>query len=92
MRAILVPVAGRPECERALPIAFDLAGRIGASVTGCHMRPHRYADSGYGPDSAVSSWKVSPLTVTPVLQKRLLAPEPSLSQKKMSMSVTRLGV
>jgi len=57
MRAILVPVAGRPECERALPIAFDLATRIGASVTGCHMRPHRSTDSGYGRDSAESSWK-----------------------------------
>ncbi|MEE4164083.1 MAG: universal stress protein [Woeseiaceae bacterium] len=56
MRAILVPVAGRPECERALPIAFDLADRIGASVNGCHMRPHRHADSGYAPDSAESSW------------------------------------
>ena len=56
MRVILVPVAGRPECERALPIAFDLAGRIGASVTGCHMRPHRNTDSRYGADSAESSW------------------------------------
>ncbi len=41
MRVILVPVADRPECARALRTAFDLGQRLGANVTGCHIRPHR---------------------------------------------------
>ncbi len=57
MRVILVPVAGRPECTRALTVAFDLALRVGASVTGCHMRPHRYDDGRYAPSSGESEWK-----------------------------------
>jgi len=40
MRVFLVPVADRPECATALRVAFDLARRVGASVEGCHMRPH----------------------------------------------------
>mgnify|MGYP001828597442 CR=1 FL=1 len=57
MRVILVPVAGRPECTRALSVAFDLAARVGASVTGCHMRPHRYDDVRYAPTSGEGEWK-----------------------------------
>lgn len=41
MRVILVPVADRPECARALKTAFVVAGRFGADVIGCHIRPHR---------------------------------------------------
>lgn len=41
MRAILVPVADRPECANALQSTFDLAKRLDANVTGCHVRPHR---------------------------------------------------
>ena len=41
MRLILVPVANRPECARALQTAFDIARRLGASVYGCHIRRHR---------------------------------------------------
>ncbi|MDJ0698922.1 MAG: universal stress protein [Woeseiaceae bacterium] len=41
MRVILVPVADRPECAKALQTAFDLGKRLGASVSGCHIRPHR---------------------------------------------------
>lgn len=40
MRVILVPVADRPECARALRTAFDLGKRLDASVTGCHIRAH----------------------------------------------------
>lgn len=40
MRTILVPVADRPECARALRTAFDLGNQLNASVTGCHIRPH----------------------------------------------------
>ena len=48
MRVMLVPVADRPECARALNSAFDLGNRLGASVTGCHIRPHRYSDTSLG--------------------------------------------
>lgn len=44
MRVLLVPVADRPECVNALNIAFQLAGRLGASVCGCHIRDHRSSD------------------------------------------------
>jgi nucleotide-binding universal stress UspA family protein len=40
MRVILVPVADRPECAVALTKAFTLGRALGASVIGCHIRPH----------------------------------------------------
>lgn len=40
MRVILVPVADRPECARALRAAFNLGKRLDASVNGCHIRAH----------------------------------------------------
>jgi len=40
MRVILVPVADRPECAVALDAAFTLGNSLGASVIGCHIRPH----------------------------------------------------
>jgi nucleotide-binding universal stress UspA family protein len=57
MRVILVPVADRPECARALQTAFDLGERIGASVTGCHMRPHRRSDVTLSAASAEAAWR-----------------------------------
>lgn len=44
MRVILVPVADRPECARALATAFDLGQQLGASVGGCHIRQHSRSD------------------------------------------------
>ena len=44
MRVIFVPVADRPECAVALRAAFDLGTQLGASINGCHIRPHRYSD------------------------------------------------
>lgn len=44
MRVIFVPVADRPECAKALRSAFDLGQRLGASICGCHIRPHAYSD------------------------------------------------
>ncbi len=41
MRVILVPVADRPECAKALRVAFELARQLNANVCGCHIRPHR---------------------------------------------------
>ncbi|MDZ4729454.1 MAG: universal stress protein [Xanthomonadales bacterium] len=46
MKSILVPVADRPECVFALDSAFRLAKSLGASVAGCHVRPHREDKSG----------------------------------------------
>jgi len=40
MRVIFVPVADRPECAVALSTAFTLGKSVGASVLGCHIRPH----------------------------------------------------
>jgi len=39
MRVIFVPVADRPECAVALTTAFVLGQTLGASITGCHIRP-----------------------------------------------------
>jgi len=43
MRVIFVPVADRPECAAALNTAFILGHTVGASVIGCHIRPHSYS-------------------------------------------------
>ena len=40
MRLIFIPVADRPECAGALKVAFELGQKLGASVCGCHIRPH----------------------------------------------------
>lgn len=56
MRVILVPVADRPECARALAAAFVLGKRLGASVSGCHMRPHRYSSVTLSSEYAHAAW------------------------------------
>jgi len=43
MRVIFVPVADRPECAVALSTAFTFGHSVGASVIGCHIRPHSYS-------------------------------------------------
>lgn len=40
MRVVFVPVADRPECAAALDTAFALGRSMGASIVGCHIRPH----------------------------------------------------
>ncbi|MDH3534027.1 MAG: universal stress protein [Gammaproteobacteria bacterium] len=57
MRVILVPVADRPECARALQTAFELGKRLGASVSGCHMRPHRYSSVTLSSEFADAAWR-----------------------------------
>lgn len=57
MSVILVPVADRPECARALQTAFNLGERLGASVSGCHMRPHRYSKTTLGTEFANAGWR-----------------------------------
>lgn len=41
MKTIMVPVADRPECAKALVTAFDMAERFSGNVLGYHLRPHR---------------------------------------------------
>lgn len=43
MRVIFVPVADRPECAVALSRAFTIGRMLGASIIGCHIRPHSYS-------------------------------------------------
>lgn len=57
MRVILVPVADRPECANALKTAFDLGKRLGASVSGCHMRPHRHSEVSMTTAFADADWR-----------------------------------
>lgn len=71
MRVILVPVADRPECARALATSFDLASRVGASVSGCHMRPHRYSDTRLSPAFAEAAWRKKSTKRAPAAAKAL---------------------
>ncbi len=57
MRVVFVPVADRPEAARALSSAFVIARRLGASVSGCHMRPHRHSDTTLSPGFAEAAWR-----------------------------------
>ncbi len=57
MRVILVPVADRPECANALKAAFDLGKRVGASVSGCHIRPHRHPEVSLSMAFADAAWR-----------------------------------
>lgn len=57
MKVILVPVADRPECAKALDTAFKLGKRLDANVSGCHMRPHRYSDVSMSSAFADAAWR-----------------------------------
>ena len=56
MRVILVPVADRPDCARALDTAFALGNKLGASVSGCPFRPHKDSDLTLSSDFAAEAW------------------------------------
>lgn len=71
MSVILVPVADRPECARALQTAFNLGQRLGASVSGCHMRPHRYSKTTLGADFADGAWRKRSTKRSPAAAKAL---------------------
>jgi nucleotide-binding universal stress UspA family protein len=71
MKLILVPVADRPECARALGTAFDLGKRLGASVSGCHMRPHRYSDVSLSSAFADAEWRKKSTKTAPASAKAL---------------------
>lgn len=71
MRVILVPVADRPECVRALGTAFNLGKRLGASVSGCHMRPHRYSEVSMATAFADAAWRRKSTKKAPAAAKAL---------------------
>lgn len=71
MRVILVPVADRPECARALQTAFDLGNRLDASVSGCHMRPHRYSEVTMTSAFADAAWRKKSTKRAPEAAKSL---------------------
>ncbi len=54
MKVILVPVADRPECVVALSTAFAFGHTVGASVIGCHIRPHRHSPVAVPPSRHLS--------------------------------------
>lgn len=71
MRVIMVPVADRPECARALQAAFNLGNRLGASVSGCHMRPHRISKVTLGTEFANAAWRKRSTKRAPAAAKAL---------------------
>lgn len=71
MRVILVPVADRPECARALDVAFDLGKSLGASINGCHMRPHRNSDVSLSNAFADAAWRRKSTKKAPAAAKAL---------------------
>ena len=73
MRVILVPVADRPECARALNAAFDMGSRLDASVSGVHIRPHRYSDVSLSPAFAEAAWRRKSTQKAPQAAKALYA-------------------
>ncbi|MDH3546731.1 MAG: universal stress protein, partial [Gammaproteobacteria bacterium] len=73
MRVILVPVADRPECAQALQVAFELGKRVGASIHGCHMRPHRYSAVTLSSELPDAVWRRKTNNRTRVKAKNLYA-------------------
>jgi nucleotide-binding universal stress UspA family protein len=71
MRVILVPVADRPECAKALRAAFDLGKRVGASVSGCHIRPHRHPEVSLSMAFADAAWRKKSTKAAPKNAKTL---------------------
>lgn len=71
MRVIFVPVADRPECARALDVAFYVGKRLGASVSGCHMRPHRYSEVSMADAFADKAWRRKSTKKAPAAAKGL---------------------
>ena len=85
MRLILVPVADRPECARALETAFDLGRRLGSSISGCHMRPHRHSAVSMASAFADTAWRRKSTKTAPAAAKslyRLLAEQHGYSMTR----------
>lgn len=73
MRVITVPVADRPECAIALQTAFRLGKQLGASVCGCHIRPHKYSKLTLGTAFANGAWRKRSTSRAPARAKALFA-------------------
>jgi nucleotide-binding universal stress UspA family protein len=73
MRVITVPVADRPECAIALQTAFRLGKQVGASVSGCHIRPHKYSKLTLGTAFANAAWRKRSTSRAPAKAKALFA-------------------
>lgn len=71
MRVILVPVADRPECARALNTAFELGKKLNASVSGCHIRPHKESDLTLSSEFAAAAWRKKSTPDAPVAAESL---------------------
>ena len=71
MRVILVPVADRPECAKALNTAFNLGKQVGASVSGCHIRPHKNSNLDLSSEFAAAAWRRKGTKKAPVAAKAL---------------------
>ena len=71
MRVILVPVADRPECARALNTAFELGKKLDASVSGCHIRPHKESDLTLSSEFAAAAWRKKSTPEAPVAAETL---------------------
>ena len=71
MRVILVPVADRPECARALNTAFELGKKLNASVSGCHIRPHKESDLTLSSEFAAAAWRKKSTPEAPVAAETL---------------------
>jgi len=71
MRVILVPVADRPECARALNTAFELGKKLNASVSGCHVRPHKESDLTLSSEFAAAAWRKKSTAKAPAAAETL---------------------
>lgn len=71
MGLILTPVADRPECARALKTSFQLGERLGASVKGTHIRPHRSSTVSLSADFAEAAWLKKSSKTAPAAAKEL---------------------
>lgn len=57
MKAIMVPVADRPECAKALKAAFRFAEEHEGNVMGYHVRPHQKEQRQSGGDKRTYAWQ-----------------------------------
>ncbi|NIV18748.1 MAG: universal stress protein [Woeseiaceae bacterium] len=92
MSLILVPVADRPECARALNSAFDLGRRLGATILGCHMRPHRVQAVKRGSARALALYEKIAAENAYVLSRRAKATPTALWSERVGSADTLMGI
>lgn len=92
MRLILVPVANRPECSRALKTAFDLGRRLDASILGCHMRRHRQTNRKRAPAAAFKLYEEIAADAGYSLSKRAKDTPVALWSERVGSPDTLMGI